>query len=72
MHPRCVISDRQTAGITVRETFRDERIAAIDSTSEARLRSCLVCRDDFPSEWAGERVCRRCKSSSVWRSGALR
>ena len=37
----------------------------------ARIRQCLKCRNDFPSEWAGERVCSRCKSSNAWRFGRL-
>jgi hypothetical protein len=35
-----------------------------------RYRRCLKCGDDFPSEWAGQRVCPRCKKRSEWRSGA--
>jgi hypothetical protein len=37
--------------------------------SEEKIRSCLICRKDFSSAWAGERVCRSCKSTSAWRSG---
>jgi hypothetical protein len=36
-----------------------------------KTRACLVCEEPFPSEWAGERICRRCKSTAAWRSGAL-
>ena len=43
-----------------------------DYVIEEKTRLCLVCRSPFPSAWAGERICRRCKSSSAWRSGALR
>jgi len=39
--------------------------------SEEKIRNCLVCKSPFPSAWAGERICRRCKSTSTWRSGAL-
>jgi hypothetical protein len=38
---------------------------------EEKIRKCLICKTPFPSAWAGERVCRRCKSTSAWRSGAL-
>lgn len=38
---------------------------------EQRTRSCLICKSPFPSAWAGERICRRCKSTSAWRGGAL-
>lgn len=36
---------------------------------QARARKCLMCGSRFPSEWAGERVCRKCKSSAAWRRG---
>ena len=36
---------------------------------EPKSRQCLKCREPFSSEWSGERVCKRCKSSGTWRSG---
>jgi hypothetical protein len=36
---------------------------------EVKQRRCLNCTDQFPSVWAGERVCKRCKQTSSWRSG---
>ena len=36
---------------------------------ERKTRKCLVCEAEFVSEWAGERVCHKCKSSSNWRMG---
>ncbi len=36
---------------------------------ERKTRKCLVCKAEFVSEWAGERICHKCKSSSNWRSG---
>lgn len=36
---------------------------------EEKVRSCLVCSEDFVSAWAGERVCKRCRSSAAWRNG---
>jgi len=36
---------------------------------EPQVRQCLRCQTDFHSQWAGERVCLRCKGSSTWRSG---
>jgi hypothetical protein len=38
---------------------------------EEKTRKCLICRTPFQSAWAGERVCRRCKSTSTWRSTGL-
>jgi len=40
-----------------------------ESDTEAKVRSCLICRRDFASAWAGERICRNCKSTSAWRNG---
>lgn len=34
-----------------------------------KLRQCLRCNDEFESEWSGERICRRCKTSATWRRG---
>lgn len=48
---------------------REERETA--RVDEAKIRKCLVCKAPFESAWAGERVCRRCKSTSAWRGGAL-
>jgi len=41
---------------------------APETSPSAKARKCLMCRSEFTSEWSGERVCRKCKSSSVWRS----
>jgi hypothetical protein len=38
----------------------------------SKFRKCLTCREDFQSEWAGQRVCTKCKKKAKWRSGALR
>ena len=40
--------------------------------NEPKIRKCLICRSPFASAWAGERICRRCKSTAAWRSGALK
>lgn len=42
-----------------------------DRVEEAKTRSCLVCKKKFLSAWAGERICRPCKSTSAWRGGVL-
>lgn len=34
-----------------------------------KTRKCLMCQDAFESAWAGERICKRCKSSQNWKSG---
>ena len=40
-------------------------------SAEHKMRKCLLCRESFPSSWAGERVCRKCKSTSTWRSSGM-
>lgn len=37
--------------------------------AQAKMRHCLRCRTPFMSEWAGERICRKCKSTMAWRQG---
>ncbi len=52
---------------------RRERLEAGFSAPGAftRLqRTCLSCKAMFDSAWAGERICQRCKGTTVWRSGA--
>jgi hypothetical protein len=44
---------------------------AVEQDTQARTRACLICKKHFQSEWAGERICRPCKSTAAWRSGAL-
>lgn len=34
-----------------------------------QIRACLSCRKPFHSHWAGERVCKRCKTTAAWRDG---
>jgi|GEM_PF-1773148 len=36
---------------------------------EAKTRKCLMCGETFESQWAGERVCKSCKSTAAWRAG---
>ena len=37
---------------------------------EVMMRRCLKCRESFESNWAGERVCKTCKSRDEWRTGS--
>jgi len=34
-----------------------------------KARKCLMCSTTFQSEWAGHRVCPKCRSRSSWREG---
>ena len=38
-------------------------------TQTQKVRKCLLCSTDFESEWAGERVCKKCKATAAWRQG---
>jgi hypothetical protein len=45
-----------------------------DDSPHARVahrkrRACLSCNSAFESEWAGERICPRCKTTATWRGG---
>jgi hypothetical protein len=40
-----------------------------DRPIETKTRLCLTCKVPFESKWSGERICRRCKSGKIWRSG---
>ncbi|MDP2620635.1 MAG: hypothetical protein Q8P46_10745 [Hyphomicrobiales bacterium] len=44
----------------------------VERSMEPKTRLCLICRSPFPSAWAGERICRHCKSKSSWRNGVVR
>lgn len=56
--------------------YRKEENAPVDLASSgapradvAKVRPCLVCQSNFESSGFGERICRRCKSTSTWRTG---
>ena len=42
-----------------------------NSWDTAKTRDCLLCNMPFDSAWSGERICKRCKGSTVWRSGGM-
>jgi len=43
---------------------------APETDIDAKVRNCLSCLRPFTSEWAGERICRKCKSLPSWRMGS--
>lgn len=57
------------------ESRRPDEMAEEDAGSygaashEEKIRRCLCCGEDFNSAWAGERVCKKCRSSARWRQG---
>lgn len=36
-----------------------------------KMRRCLMCRNEFKSSDAGDRVCKSCRGTSAWRSPGL-
>ncbi len=52
-------------------TSADEELHELHRAGEEKTRKCLICKTPFQSAWAGERVCRRCKATSTWRSTGL-
>jgi hypothetical protein len=48
---------------------QSETDSARRTSDVPRVRLCLRCRTSFESEWSGERICRRCKSTTSWRNG---
>ncbi len=52
--------------------LKDNRKPEAENVNDSQTRKCLVCQSPFPSAWAGERICHRCKSTTAWRSGALK
>ena len=53
-----------------------DEIASGDSASSAvadvpKVRPCLRCGVAFESSGFGERICRRCKTSTTWRNGSV-
>lgn len=36
--------------------------------AEMRTRKCLICGENFPSEWIGNRACKTCKQTAAWRA----
>jgi hypothetical protein len=49
----------------------DHHDSEIEQDIHVKTRACLICKKPFESEWAGERICRSCKSTAAWRNGAL-
>jgi len=53
----------------IRAKNKDTEVVDVADETRVKTRRCLVCRDAFESAWAGERICRKCKSTAAWRSG---
>jgi hypothetical protein len=59
----------QWSSLTTRVSLSLQMTLERERHTEGKTRPCLVCKTPFESEWSGERVCRRCKSGKIWRSG---
>lgn len=35
----------------------------------SKTRKCLMCRNEFRSQWSGERICPNCKQTQAWSDG---
>ncbi len=42
-----------------------------EPAAQEEVRRCLICADKFVSSWAGERVCKPCKSTARWKQGGV-
>jgi hypothetical protein len=47
----------------------DDDTSTLRPSDLPRKRKCLMCKEDFQSEWSGERICQKCKKTAAWRSG---
>jgi hypothetical protein len=61
---------RETAGAGAYDYGKDHSKPKSDRVYQVKKRHCLTCGDPMRSEWSGERVCKRCKGTAAWRSGA--
>ena len=41
----------------------------IKPQSEKKKRKCMTCASEFISTWNGNRICKSCLNSSLWKSG---
>jgi hypothetical protein len=51
------------------DSSTDDGSTRQESWDIPKVRRCLRCSTTFSSQWSGERICSRCKSSNAWRSG---
>ena len=59
----------QIAYLYLMDSDLDIDLEEREARNQEKVRSCLLCQDDFVSSWPGERICKRCRSSSSWRNG---
>lgn len=55
--------------VPARDVPAEEEPDTPQHRGKPQLRHCLRCSVVFHSEWAGERICARCKGTTAWRRG---
>src|SRR3546814_10092461 len=58
---RAVMSDSREIDVPGEPIYPDGPVHKDDP----KVRQCLRCQSDFTSQWAGERICARCKGNSA-------
>jgi tRNA(Ile2) C34 agmatinyltransferase TiaS len=48
---------------------KDNEVVEDQDKVVEKLRRCLMCGRMFDSHGPGNRICKKCKSTSAWRSG---
>ena len=49
--------------------YKPERFMKLKFQSEKKKRKCMTCAAEFISTWNGNRICKSCLNSSLWKSG---
>ena len=49
--------------------YKPERVMKPEFQSDKKKRKCMTCASEFISTWNGNRICKSCLNSSLWKSG---
>ena len=49
--------------------YKPERFMKPKFQSDKKKRKCMTCASEFISTWNGNRICKSCLNSSLWKSG---
>ena len=49
--------------------YRPEQFMRPKFKSEKKKRKCMTCATEFISTWNGNRICKSCLNSCLWKSG---
>ena len=67
---RVLVEMNETRGTNALPDYKDNRKPESDIPHLPERRTCLMCGGKFISEWAGNRVCKKCRATAVWSQGA--